>query len=98
VGLRYVRLAPVLPDPAGYVSVGRPATADLSRLAARAAATYDPAARWAAWRRVDAAVTGRGLWIPISTPELSEPMSSRLASVTVSPLYGAIWTTAAVRT
>ncbi|HJZ62557.1 MAG TPA: ABC transporter substrate-binding protein [Miltoncostaeaceae bacterium] len=78
VGLRYVRLAPTLPDPAGYVSVGRPATADLSRLAARAAATYDPAARWAAWRRVDAALyrakdNGRNQVLLADQPEEEAP-------------------------
>jgi ABC-type transport system substrate-binding protein len=92
-----VRLQPALPDPAGYVPVGLSAGRDLARLAARASATVDPAARWAAWRKVDGAVTGRGFWIPISTPQRVEPMSARVGSVTVHPLYGAPWTTAAIR-
>ncbi len=62
----------------------------------RAATTWDPVARAAGWRAVDAAVAGRAAWAPFANSVRADITSARVSGYVAHPLYGFLWMRAAL--
>ena len=57
----------------------------------RASGTWDPVARAAGWRAVDAAVAARAPWAPFANSVRADITSRRVAGYVAHPLYGFLW-------